>query len=443
MEVAQAVLKRIDAHNPEVNAFCLVDEERTLEHARKSEVRWQKAEPVGLLDGVPVSIKDVLLTKGWPTLYGSRTVSRDQPWDVDAPVVARLRGAILIGKTTTSEFHWKTVTDSPLTGITRNPWNPALTPGGSCGGAAAAVAAGMGPLAIGTDGGGSIRVPCSFCGLFGLKPTFGRVPRYPIGSAGMLAHVGPITRSVSDAALLLTVISQPDTRDWYALPYDGCDYRIRLEDGVKGLRIAFSADLGYARVNPEVSNIVAKAVARFTELGAMLEEASPGFADPKRVFEAHWYPDIAEIVRGIPDEKKPLMDPGLLEIAEEGARLSLSEYLTAVAERERLGARMQSFHEKYDLLLTPTLPIPAFKVGVDVPDLSTQKRWVDWTPFAYPFNLTRQPAATIPCGVTQDGLPVGLQIVGPLYREDLVLRACRAWESTHPIVLAPRTSGAG
>ncbi|MFQ5935314.1 MAG: amidase [Acidiferrobacterales bacterium] len=437
VNVVDAILKRIEAHNPGLNAFCLLDEERALEEASKAETRWKRAAPIGLLDGVPVSIKDVLLTKGWPTLYGSRTVAKDQPWNVDAPVVARLRehGAILIGKTTTSEFHWKTVTDSPLTGITRNPWNPALTPGGSCGGAAAAVAAGMGPLAIGTDGGGSIRVPCAFCGVFGLKPTFGRVPRYPVSAAGMLAHVGAITRDVADAALLLTAITQPDIRDWYALPYDGRDYRVGLGDGVKGLRIAFSPDLGYADNDAEIAKIVEEAVTTFMELGAIVEEASPEFDDPKRIFEMHWYPDIAVIVRRIPEDKKMLMDPGLLEVAEEGARFSLEQYLAAVRERESLGTAMQAFHENYDLLITPTVPITAFEVGRDVPDPAKQKRWVDWTPFAYPFNLTRQPAATVPCGLTQSGLPVGLQVVGPLYREDLVLKACHAWESVKPIVL--------
>jgi aspartyl-tRNA(Asn)/glutamyl-tRNA(Gln) amidotransferase subunit A len=437
IDTVDAVLSRIETCDPELNAFCLVDAKRARDEAKASATRWQRGEPIGLLDGVPVSIKDVLLTKGWPTLYGSRTVSRNQSWEVDAPAVARLRehGAILIGKTTTSEFHWKTVTDSPLTGITRNPWQPALTPGGSCGGAAVAVASGMGPLAIGTDGGGSIRVPCGFCGVFGLKPTFGRVPRYPPSAAGMLAHVGPITRSVGDAALLLTVVSQPDARDWYALPYDKHDHRSGLEAGVGGLRIAFSPDLGYARVDAEVSEVVARAALTLRELGAVVEEVSPGFSDPKRVFEAHWYPDIAEIVRKTPDDKKALMDPGLLDVADEGTRFTLQDYLGAVRERESLGTVMQSFHEQFDLLVTPTLPITAFEVGRDVPDPSTQKRWVDWAPFSYPFNLTRQPAATIPCGFTAAGLPVGLQVIGPLYREDLVLRACRAWESVNPIVL--------
>lgn len=437
VDVVSAALQRIERHNPELNAYCWVAAEQALEEAKRSEVRWRRDEPAGLLDGVPLSVKDVLLTKGWPTLYGSRTVDKNRSWETDAPAVARVRehGAILLGKTTTSEFHWKTVTDSPLTGITRNPWNPSLTPGGSCGGAAAAVATGMGALTIGTDGGSSIRVPSSFCGVFGLKPTFGRVPRYPIASANMLAHVGAITRSVVDAALLLTVMAEPDLRDWYALPYEKRDYHVGIEDGVRGLRIAFSANLGYVRVDAEVARLAGRAAERLSGLGAHVEEASPGFADPKTAFEAHWYPDLAATVDRIPAAQRHLMDPALLEAANEGAKYTLHDYLSAVRERESLGECMQSFHARYDLFLTPTLPIVAFEVGRDVPDPAQYKGWVDWAPFCYPFNLTRQPAASIPCGFTERGLPVGLQVVGPLYREDLVLRVCRALESISPIML--------
>src|SRR5437016_11645885 len=232
VEVTKAVLERIDRLNPVLNAFNLVSQ-RAMDDAKASEARWMSGQPKGLLDGVPVSIKDIILTKGWPTLRGSKTVDPKGPWNDDAPATARLRehGAVLLGKTTTPEFGWKGVTDSPLTGITRHPWNRAKTPGGSSGGAAAAVASGMGPLAVGTDGGGSIRIPCAFTGLFGIKPTFGRVPAWPPSPMGTVAHVGPIARSVADAALMLGVMSQPDSRDWTALPYDGGDYREGLEDG--------------------------------------------------------------------------------------------------------------------------------------------------------------------------------------------------------------------
>src|SRR3954466_4036292 len=272
VDVARAVLARIEKLNPVLNAFNLVSD-RAIEDAKASEARWTAGQPKGLLDGVPVSIKDIILTKGWPTLRGSKTVDAKGPWNDDAPATARLRehGAVLLGKTTTPEFGWKGVTDSPLTGITRNPWNPKKTPGGSSGGAVAAVAAGMGPLAVGTDGGGSIRIPCSFTGLFGIKPSFGRVPAWPLSPFGTVAHVGPITRTVTDAALMLNVLALPDARDWHALPYESRDYRGRLEFGVRDLRIAYSPDLGYAEVDPEVLATVKKALGVFSDLGARVE----------------------------------------------------------------------------------------------------------------------------------------------------------------------------
>ncbi len=438
VEVTRAVLARIEEHNPALNAFRLVDAEAALEAARASEERWRLKAPRGRVDGVPASIKDLILTKGWPTLRGSKAVPEDQPWDEDAPCVARLRehGAVLLGKTTTPEFGWKGVTDSPLTGITRNPWNTGRTPGGSSGGAAAAVAAGMGPLAIGTDGGGSIRIPAGFTGIFGLKPTFGRVPAYPLSPFGTLAHVGPMTRSVSDAAILLSVISEPDGRDWYALPPQGtgkaADYTVGLDDGVKGLKIAFSPSLGGNRVDPEIAQLVAAAAGRFADLGAHVEEAEPRLVDCDAAFRVHWFAGAAALLSAFKPKQKTLMDPGLVEIARQGARYSARRYLGAVKQREAVGVAMNRFHETYDLLLTPTLPVPAFEAGRERPKGRRQHRWVDWTPFSYPFNLTRQPAASVPCGLTSQGLPAGLQIVGPLYKDALVLRAARAYEQAHP-----------
>ena len=438
VEVTRATLDRIEKLNPLLNAFCLVDKKQAMESARQSEKRWFKGSPQGQLDGVPVSIKDLLVTRGWPTLRGSKTVDPKGPWNDDAPAVARLRehGAVLLGKTTTPEFGWKGVTDSPLTGITRNPWNPKMTPGGSSGGSAAAVAAGMGPLSVGTDGGGSVRIPCSFSGLFGLKPSFGRVPAWPLSPMGTVAHVGPMTRTVTDAALMMNVLSLPDSRDWHALPHDGRDYRIGLEDGVKGLRIAWSADLGYAKVDPEIAKIVAQAVKTFTGLGAHVESKDPGFKEVGPLFAAHWFPGAAAIVRGTPAHKRALMDKGLLETARLGERYTTAQYLAAIQQRGALGVLMNAFHESYDLLVTPTLPLAAFAAGKEVANLLKEKRWTDWSPFSYPFNLTQQPAASIPCGLTKKGLPVGLHIVGPRYADALVLRAARAFESAHPIPLA-------
>jgi aspartyl-tRNA(Asn)/glutamyl-tRNA(Gln) amidotransferase subunit A len=435
VEVTRAVLDRIEKLNPVLNAFCLLDFDSSLKSAKQSEKRWAKGTPQGLLDGVPVSIKDLLLTRGWPTLRGSKTVDPKGPWNDDAPVVARLRehGAVLLGKTTTPEFGWKGVTDGPLTGITRNPWNPKLTPGGSSGGGAAAVSAGMGPLTVGTDGGGSIRIPCAFTGLVGLKPSFGRVPAWPLSPMGTVAHVGPMARTVADTALLMNVLSLPDTRDWHALPHDGRDYRIGLDDGVKGLRIAYSADLGYAKVDPEIAAIVKKAVARFKDLGAHIEAKDPGFEDAGPLFAAHWFPGAAYIVRNTPPRKRALMDKGLLETARLGEKYTTAQYLGAIQQRGALGVLMNRFHESWDLLVTPTLPLAAFEAGKEVANLLKEKRWTDWSPFSYPFNLTQQPAATVPCGLTKKGLPVGLHIVGPRYADALVLRAARAFESTQPV----------
>ena len=441
VEATKAVLARVEALNPVLNCFCLVDAESALASAKASEARWIKGAPRGLVDGVPTSIKDLLYTKGWPTLRGSRTIDPNGPWNDDAPVVARLRehGAVLFGKTTTPEFGWKGVTDNTLTGITRNPWNPAKTPGGSSGGSAAAIASGMGPLTVGTDGGGSIRMPCAFTGIFGIKPTFGRVPAWPLSPFGTVAHVGPMTRTVADSALMMNILSLPDARDWHQLPHDPRDYRIGLNDGVRGLRIAYSADLGYAKVDPEIAALVKQAAMRFAELGAIVEEKDPGFENAGDTFAKHWFPGAAYLLSTIPAEKHALIDHGLVDTARQGTAFTAMDILAAAQKRGALGLHMQLFHEEYDLLLTPTLPLAAFEAGQEVADLLKQKRWTDWSPFSYPFNLTQQPAASIPCGLTKDGLPVGLHIVGPRYADALVLRAARAYESLSP-ALSPDLS---
>jgi aspartyl-tRNA(Asn)/glutamyl-tRNA(Gln) amidotransferase subunit A len=441
VEALRAVLARVEKLNPVLNCFNLLDAKTALAAARASEARWQKGEPIGPLDGVPTSIKDIILTKGWPTRRGSRTVDARGPWMDDAPAVARLReaGAVLFGKTTTPEFGWKGVTDSPLTGVTRNPWNPKKTPGGSSGGSAAAVASGMGPLTVGTDGGGSIRIPCAFTGLFGLKPTFGRVPAWPLSPFGTVAHLGPMTRTVTDAALMMNVLALPDARDWHALPWDKRNYLQGLEEGVTGLRIAYSATLGYAKVDREIAALVKNAAKAFEDLGAKVEEADPGFEDQQDVFTLHWFPGAAYVVRNIPAAKRKFMDKGLLEVARAGEKITMKQYMDAVARRGALGIQMNKFHEKYDLLLTPTLPLAAFDAGKEVADVVKERRWTDWTPFSYPFNLTQQPAASIPCGLTKAGLPAGLHIVGPKYGDALVLRAARAYEKAKPIALPDTT----
>ncbi|MEO3431009.1 amidase [Pelagibius sp. CAU 1746] len=434
VDATQAALDRIQRYDGKLNAFNLVAAESALAAAAESEERWRLGAPRGPLDGVPTSIKDVLLTKGWPTLRGSKAVSRDQAWEEDAPSVARLRehGAVFLGKTTTPEFGWKGITDSPLDGITRNPWNPATTPGGSSGGASAALAAGMGALALGSDAGGSVRIPAGFTGVFALKATFGRVPAWPLSPFGTLANIGPMTRSVADTALLLNVMSEPDPRDPYGLPYHGTDYTNGLGDGIAGLKIAYSPTLGGHEVDPEIADLVAGAVQVLAGLGAEIVEAEPDFTGADEVFRIHWYAGAAKLLQRFDAAAIAGMDPGLQEVAEEGRSYGLLDYMGAVARREALTAAANRFHEDYDLLVTPCLPIPAFEAGEEVPLGSGMTRWPEWTPFTYPFNLTMQPAASVPCGLTAAGLPAGLQIVGPRFADGLVLRAARAYEQAAP-----------
>ena len=435
LEALDATLERIAREDPAVNAFRLVDADRAREAAARSQARWSRGEPAGLLDGVPVAIKDVLLTAGWPTLRGSRAVDPGQAWDVDAPSVAALarNGAVAVGKTTTPEFGWKGVTHGPLDGVTRNPWDVTRTAGGSSGGSSAALAAGMVPLALGTDGGGSIRIPCGFCGLPGIKPTYGRVPAWPASPFGVLAHVGPMARTVRDVALLLDVLTEPDLRDWTALEPEATPYRDVLGGGVEGLRVAFSPALGYAAVEPEVAAIVARAAARLEDMGAYVEEVDPGFPDPRGTFETLWFAGAGRVVADLGDPPPTdVLDPGLVRTAAMGSRITAMEYLRAMRARDALGLRMSEFHATWDLLLTPTLPLPAFEAGADVPAGSSDPDWTSWTPFTFPFNLTQQPAGTVPCGFTSAGLPVGLQVVGPRYRDALVLRAMAAYEAAHP-----------
>jgi aspartyl-tRNA(Asn)/glutamyl-tRNA(Gln) amidotransferase subunit A len=434
VEATKAALERIERCNGVLNAFNLVAGEAALAAARESEERWRLGAPRGPLDGVPVSVKDILLTRGWPTLRGSKAIARDQAWDEDAPAVARLRehGAVLLGKTTTPEFGWKGVTDSPLDGITRNPWNTATTPGGSSGGAAAALAAGMGALALGTDGGGSVRIPAGFTGVVGMKATFGRVPAHPLSPFGTIANIGPMSRSVADCALLLNVLCEPDPRDAYSLPPDGADYLHGLEEGIDGLRIAYSATLGGHPVDAEIAALVSKAVDVLAGLGAEVVEASPDLNGVAETFRKHWYAGAANLLQRFDEAAQAAMDPGLLEIAAEARDYDLLEYLGAVAQREQLIVAANRFHQGYDLLVTPTLPIPAFAAGAEVPPGSAMTRWPEWTPFSYPFNLTQQPAISVPCGLTSRGLPAGLQIVGPRFADALVLRAARAYEKAKP-----------
>lgn len=423
-EIAAAHLDQIGSGDP-CNAFCLVDPDETMRMAAESTARWRAGKPLGNLDGVPVTLKDALLTKGWPMLKASWLNDADGPWTEDAPSVARLReaGAVFLGKTTTPEFAWKGVTDSDRTGITRNPWNLERTSGGSSGGAAAAAAQGIGAVAIGSDGGGSIRIPASFCGVVGLKATFARVPAYPASPFGQLSHVGPLARRAADIAEVMDVITGYDPRDPDAAWDARSDFRAGLEHILPGLRIGYSADLGFADVQDEVSAATKEAVLVLGEvLGASVSWVEPLFDDPIDAFHILWFSGCAKVLAGYGDRVgRETIDPGLLEVSDQGAELSASDYLDALAVRGDLRRRMAEYFLGHDLLVTPTMPRTAFEAGREVPDGSGLKRWTQWTPFTYPFNMTGNPAITVPCGTDSAGLPIGLQIIGRHGADELLV----------------------
>lgn len=424
--VTEALLARVDAADEDLRAFVLVDEQSALTAAQQSEQRWRNEEPLSPLDGVPVSIKDLLPVRGWPTRSGS-TTSRNTSADSDAPAPARLRagGTVLFGKTATPEFGWKAVTDSPSAGITRNPWDRSRTAGGSSGGAAAAVAAGMGPLAIGTDGGGSIRIPAAFCGIVGFKPTWSRVAQWPKSALASLSHVGPMGRTVGDVALGYQVISQPDPSDWTRLPAETAD---SVDISLTGLRVAFSPTLGTGTVRADVADRVRGAVDLLDGLGAQVEPIDLDLTGYLEVFWALWAAGCATTAAHLDRAKRSALDPGLAAILPYGEQLSAVDLLRAGLERDRIAERLSLLLNEYDVLLTPTVPITAFEAGHDVPPGSAAARWPEWTPFSYPFNLSQQPAISVPCGVGNDGLPVGLQLVAAKFADRRLLSIADTYE---------------
>lgn len=438
VEATEAVLARIARFQPEINAFVLVDGDRALDAARASEARWARGAPLGPVDGVPTTIKDTQPVAGWPTRVGSRTTP-EEPAEADGPAPARLRegGAVLLGKTTTPEFGWKGVTDSPLTGVTRNPWKPDMSPGGSSGGAAAAAALGLGALHTGSDAGGSVRIPACMTGVFGLKPTFGRVPAHPPSAFGTLAHIGPLTRTVEDAALMLTVLAGPDRRDPWALPYDHRDWRTGLDAGLAGLRIGYDPAPGGLAVDPEVARLIDGAAQRLVELGGTVEPVALPFEGALDCFMTLYTAVARGIVVGTPKARRAEMDPGLRAFGERTGDLSVDALLAAEKRRTAIAASVSGLHARYDVLIGPTLAVAGVPAGRDAPlgpDGRPNLMWMPFTPLA---NLTRQPAASFPIGLTPNGLPVGLHVSAAHYREVLVLRTARALETALPILLPP------
>ncbi len=423
------MLERASALQPLLNALVSLDADGALAAAKASEARWRAGRPLSALDGVPTTIKDTTPVKGWPTRYGSHATD-DAPATESAPVVDRFRaaGVVLLGKSTTPEFGWKALTDSPLQGITRSPWNTNHSPGGSSGGASALTAAGINPFNHGNDGGGSIRIPAAHAGLVGLKPSFGRIPQYPADSpfADVISQ-GVLARSVLDTALALTMLAGPDARDWRSLPAEGRDYATGLEGGVRGWRIGLSLDFGHVTPDPEVRDLVAAAARRFEALGATVEEVGPLIAPLQESFEPLWIGSFATRLRQIPTQLHAKLDPGFRAAAEKGLSITLADYARAYEAKSKLARDLGLWHRRYDLLLapvTPTAPPPVDTLynSADFP------RWTKGAPYTLPCNLTGQPAASMPAGLTKTGLPVGIQLIGPPRADQRVLQAMRAYE---------------
>ncbi|MBV9735233.1 MAG: amidase [Acidisphaera sp.] len=432
VETLRAVTARIARLNPGVNAFAVLNP-GALAAAGESEMRWRAGRPFGLLDGVPCTVKDLVDMAGFPTRRGSRLTSPD-PVTEDAPAVVGLRagGAVLLGKTTTTEFGWKSPGDCPLHGITRNPWNTRHTPGGSSSGAGAAAAACFGALHLGTDAGGSIRIPAAWCGVVGLKPSFGRVPQWPLGAFAAIAVAGPLARSVRDAALMLSAIARHDLRDPYSLPDAPRDWRDTIEQGVAGLSVAVLRAPGFAApVDADGIAAVEEAAGLLQDAGAFVEEADPGLPDTRVIFGRVWGVALARLVASFAEDRRPLLDPGLLEVAAELGGMPAIEYIEAEALRLAAAHAMARLHQRFDLVLCPTVPAPPPPADVRTSNPLTAL-WSAWAPWTFTFNLTRQPAITVPMGPGLAGLPRSVQVAAALYRDDLVLRAARVIETTRP-----------
>jgi aspartyl-tRNA(Asn)/glutamyl-tRNA(Gln) amidotransferase subunit A len=434
VDVTARALQKAQATKGSLNAFCLLLPEQALAAARAAEDAVMQGKPLGPLHGIPISVKDLIAMGGQPYRFGSRTMEKNVA-EFDAPVVERVKaaGAIIIGKTTTSEFGCKAVGDNPLNGITRNPWKTDKTPGGSSAGAAASVAAGITPLALGTDGGGSVRIPCCFTGLAGIKGQFARVPVYPVSATTTLAHVGPMARTMEDAALLFMTIAGYDARDAFSVAGPVPDLPAACKAGAKGLRIAYSRTLGYAKPDPDVTRIIDAAAKKFATLGCEVDHFEFVFdRDPVDIWAAEFYAGAGTRLRPFLETQRELIDPAVAEILDRALNQDMRKYYAAVFDRYAFREKARQFFDRYDLVLSPALPVSSLDAGKNVPDHMRHRDLVSWTYYSYPFNLTGQPAATVCAGVTPDGMPVGLQIAGRAMGEYDVVRACAAFEQTQP-----------
>ncbi len=436
VDVLQAVTERIARLNPGLNAFAVMNP-AALKTAAESASRWRASRPIGPLDGVPVTVKDLVDLAGFPTRRGSRT-SDPEPVPDDAPMVAGLKaaGAVVTGKTTTTEYGWKSPGDCPLHGITRNPWNSAYTTGGSSSGAGAAGASGFGPLHIGTDAGGSVRIPAAWCGLVGLKPTYGRIPQWPASAFASVSCAGPMTQTVRDAALMLGAMARHDLRDPFCLPDDNRNWLDGIEQGVAGLTIGILSSPGFdAPVDQDGIAAVEHAAQVLADAGATVEQAEPGLPDTSTVFGRVWGAALSKLVATTPAQLVDLLDPGIREVADRLGGMSAVEFMQAEALRAEAGHKMALLHRRFDLVLCPT--VPAGPPLADAPTLDpVNALWTAWAPWTFTFNLTRQPAISVPMGLRADGLPNSVQIAAAQFRDDLVLRAARTIELADPFPIA-------
>lgn len=432
VELLDDVIARYESLEPRFNMFVHVDFESARREAQASEARVMAGERLGRLDGIPTSIKDLIAVGGMPQRSGSRATN-DAPVETDAPAVRRLRasGAVILGKSTTTEFGCKAVSNSPLTGITRNPWNTALTTGGSSCGAAAMVAAGLVPYAIGTDGGGSVRIPAAMCGLFGIKAQFGRVPVFPTSATPTLAHVGPLARNAEDAAIVLSTIAGFDGHDPFAVKEDLPSF-LPAAKPLNAMKVAWSPTLGYGRIDPDVAALAERAVSTIAEMGVEVNLVETVMDDPIDLWTAEFYAGVGTRLRDTVATQPDLLDPVVLDLLTDALEQDMRSYYESVFARYTFREKMRAFFEEYDLLLTPTVPVTAFGAELDIPPGYEDKNAVSWATFTYPFNLTGQPAASLPVGFTGAGLPVGLQAVAASHDEASIFALAAAYQAHAP-----------
>ena len=437
-EVTERFIERIQKVNPIINAYCTTTFELARAQAKQADAAIKQGGKIGSLEGVPTSIKDVVQTKGIRTTFGSKLYENYVP-ETDEVVVERLKaaGCVILGKTNTPEFGHKGATDNLIFGTTRNPWDLTKTTGGSSGGAGAAVVSGLCALALGSDGGGSIRIPSSLCGCFGLKPNFGRIPHYPhLGTLWTtLDHYGPLVRYVEDAALMLDVMKGPHDADRFSLTEQNINYSEGIRAKPTKLKIGYSLSLGFLKaLDPEVERNVLNAVPKFSEIGWTVDEAKIKVRNPETAYITLLSTPFGHDLRGKLSTARDSISPTLVKIIEGGLKWTAMDYVDAMLERQKIYAELVGFFKNYDLLITPTTAIPAFELGIMNPPRIGEKPAspLSWVSFTYPFNMTGLPAASIPCGWTKDGLPVGMQLVGKRFDELTVLQVAKAFQELAP-----------